>query len=71
MEELRKVKIRSVKPKIEITGLFHRWFNKKYDDGTSILFAVVENSEDGKIEFYDASSVEIIFIKPEIPIRMF
>lgn len=50
MENLREVIVTMQGSNTPIRGFFHRWYKKVYEDGTTMLFAVVERESDGVIE---------------------
>lgn len=64
-EELRNVSI-YVNGLGVLTGKFHRWFDKRWEDGTSMLYAIVELDSDGSINSYDTDTCEITFTKPNL-----
>lgn len=61
MDDLKKVKVTMSYSKQSVYGSFHLWHDKKFEDGTNMLYAIVEDV-DGNINKYDLESCKIQFI---------
>ncbi|KQR95180.1 hypothetical protein ASG01_04830 [Chryseobacterium sp. Leaf180] len=64
MPEFRKVKVTVTRTGKSFTGSFHQWFEKKYEDGTTWLFGLVEN-EKGVMQLCDFQTYEFEFLPEE------
>lgn len=62
IKDLREVSI-TFKGSDAQFGKFHKWFEKRYDDGTSSLFAVVELDKDGAVALFGTDDYDITFVQ--------